>query len=164
MKRLTWLLVLTLAVGCSGKKEDKGKSSARTTTEEDDDDHGPGPHKGLIVDIEKLMDSSGKKNLHMEFVVNHDKKEVRVYILDSKAKADYPIKAEKATLAIDKPKFSIDLNPEKPDANGKASCFVGKDDRFGVEQEFAGTFTVIVDGKPYSQPFAEKADHDHKKK
>jgi hypothetical protein len=163
MKRLTWLLVLALTVGCSGTKEDKGKTSARTTTEEDDDDHGPGPRGGLIVDIEKLMDSSGKKNLHMEFVVDHPKKEVRVYILDSKAKADYPIKAESAKLAIDKPKFSIDLKPEKVDANGKTTCFVGKDDRFGVEQEFAGTFTVVVDGKPYSQPFAEKP-HQHEKK
>src|SRR5262245_3120519 len=112
MKRLTWLLVLALATGCSGTKGNKTK----TSDDDDDHDHGPGPHKGLIVDFRSLKDSKGK-NLHFEFVVDHPGKEVRVYILDSKAKDEYPIKADRMKLTIKKPKFDIDLKAEKTDAN-----------------------------------------------
>jgi len=157
MRHLTWLLILALATGCSGKKDDKGKTadSAKKSGDDDDHEHGPGPHKGLVEDFK------GGKH-HFEFVVDHDKKEVRVYILDGKAKNEVPVKADKLTLNIKDPKFTLELKPDTVDANGRTSCFVGKDDRFGKKQEFAGSVTVVVDGTPWTGDFEEKPHHEKK--
>lgn len=75
-----------------------------------------------------------------------------------------PIKADKVLLSIKKPPFQVELKPQrqKDDPEGTASVFVGKDDRFAVEQEFAGTLSAEFGGKQYAGDFEEEAGtHDH---
>ncbi len=150
------LLLALLAVGCSTNKTDpKDKKEDATKKEpKDDHDHGPGPNGGVIIEWDP------KEQYHLEFTVNHETEEVKVYVLGPDAKTAKPIKSDKLTLGITKPKFTIDLKPqkEKNDPEGMASSFVVKDKRFGVKQEFAGEIDGVVDGKPYNGKFDEKPE------
>jgi hypothetical protein len=152
MKRLAsiWPHVLVIAVlgsGCSsgGKEGRKPK--------DEDHVHGTGPHGGVVFDWGKY---------HLEFTVSHPKKEVRVYVLDRDEKTPVAIapKDGRLVLKIKEPSFQIDLKAErqKDDPEGKASCFVGSDERFGKEQEFAGTISGVLDGKTVTGEFEEKPD------
>ena len=87
----------------------------------------------------------------------------KVYILGPDAKKATPIKGDKVKLSVKKPAFQVEPKPEKQasDPEGMASAFVGKDDRFGVEQKFEGTVSAEVGGKQYAGDFKEKDDHDH---
>lgn len=144
---------MTFIVGCGDKAKPSAKElPAKGSTEEHDDhDHGPGPHKGTIGEW---------GNKHFEFTVDHKKQEATVYILKGNAKDASPIKTDKVTLSIKEPKFQVELKavPESTDPAGTSSRFVGKDEKFGKEQEFAGTLDAVVEGKPYSGDFAEKPE------
>lgn len=121
--------------------------------------HGAGPHEGTLADW-------GGGKYHVEFTVDHDKKEATVYILGGDEKSPAPIKADKLLLAIKQPAFQVDLSAQPLDGEtgGQASRFVGKHDSLGIVQEFAGTISGEVDGTPYTGDFAEEAHvgHDHK--
>jgi hypothetical protein len=152
-------LVLALAVftGCSGKTDGTSKDGDKSTRKDGDDDHhdhGAGPHDGTIFDFGKW---------HAEFNVDHKTKEATVHILTYKNKPS-PIQVEKLLLSIKTPQFQVDLKatPEEGDPAGKASRFVGKHDNFGKEQEFEGTLSGEVDGKPYAGDFKEEEHKDHK--
>ena len=56
--------------------------------------------------------------------------------------------------------------PQDGDPKGKASRFVATHDSLGKEQEFEGTVSGEIDGKPYAGDFKEEphADHKHGKK
>jgi hypothetical protein len=68
-------------------------------------------------------------------------------------------------LSIKSPAFQVELKPLKQagDPEGSASAFSGKHEKLGKEQEFEGTVSVEIDGKPYAGDFKEVA-HDHDKK
>ena len=55
--------------------------------------HGAGPHGGAVADW-------GGGAYHVEFTVDHDKKEATVYILGGDEKTPAPIKAERIHLAL----------------------------------------------------------------
>lgn len=159
----TGMLILSLAMlGCDKPKEQSkpsGDVPAKGTADNDkhdDHDHGEGPNGGVVFDLAKT---------HAEFVVDHKKKEVTVYLHTMNMKKRSPIKAEKLTLSIVKPAFTVDMvaKPDEKDDKGTSSRFVAVDDRFGVEQEFEGTVTVELDGKPFTGKFKEEP-HDHEKK
>jgi hypothetical protein len=154
MKRLAsiWprvLVIALLASGCSSG----GKDGHKHKDKDEDHVHGTGPHGGVIFDWGKH---------HLEFTVSHPKKEVRVYVLgrDEKTPVAIAPKDNKLVLKIKEPAFQIDLKAErqKDDPEGKASCFVGTDDRFGKEQEFAGTVSGVLDDKTVTGEFEEKPD------
>ena len=65
-------------------------------------------------------------------------------------------------MSISDPVMQVTLKaaPQDSDPAGKASRFVGKHEKLGVVQEYAGTMTGVIDGTPYSGDFAEEA-HDH---
>ena len=150
------LLGCALVVGC-GKPAEPSKA-APPAKGDDDHDHGPGPHKGVVIELGKL---------HGEFTVDHPTKTATVYILDGRVKNAAPIAAKTVTLSVKSPTFQVEMKaaPQDGDPAGKASRFVAVDDRFGKEQEFAGSVTVEIDGKPYTGDFKEEAhDHDHDKK
>ena len=121
--------------------------------------HGAGPHDGTMADW-------GGGKYHVEFTVDHDKKEATVYLFGSDEKSPSPIKADKILLTVKQPQFQVELvaKPLDGEANGVSSRFVGVHDSLGVVQEFAGTISGEVDGTPYSGEFAEEAHtgHDHK--
>ena len=150
---------LVLFVGCG----DQGQQPAPTTPAapansdagEDGHSHGEGPHGGVVADW-------GGGTYHVEFTVDHDKQEATVYILDSNAKLPAPVKADKLLLTISGPSFQVDLMPRPLDGEneGASSRFVGKHEKLGVVQEFAGTISGEVEGTPYAGDFNEEP-HGH---
>src|SRR5438874_9473715 len=80
------------AAGCDGKK-DSGTPKPADKKHDDGHTHGEGPHKGVVFDI-----AGGK--YHGEFVVDHPKKEVTVYILGANEKSPAPVEAGKLVLTI----------------------------------------------------------------
>lgn len=162
MKKIVSLLVgAMLVAGCqqpppaAPSKPVIKSSQAATPSKGHDHSHDVGPHKGTIFDFGKY---------HAEFTVDHAKQEVVVYILGDDMDTPTPVAAEKLNLTIKEPAFTVDLKPT-PDAKdpaGKSSRFTGKHEKFGKEQEFAGTVAGVVDGKPASGDFKEEDEHDHK--
>lgn len=160
----TVMILFTLAVvtGCGNQqggtpKAGTSRSDNKTTGKggEDDHDHGPGPHDGTIIEFGKW---------HGEFTVNHKTQEATIYILGADARKPVPIAVEKLLLSIKKPQFQVEVKatPQEGDPTGKASRFVGKHESFGKEQEFEGTLSGVVDGKPYAGDFKEEEHKDHK--
>ena len=123
--------------------------------------HGAGPHGGTLA-------AWGGGKYHVEFTVDHPKKETVVYILGHDEKTAAPIKAKdgKLLLSIQQPAFQVELkaDPQAGEAAGTSSRFVGKDAKLGVVQEFAGSISGEVDGTPYVGEFKEEPHgaHEHK--
>jgi hypothetical protein len=153
------LVVGLSAVGCDKPAVTTRANDRKAANEDDHGDHGPGPHGGTVIELGKY---------HGEFVVDHAKKQATVYILDVKVKNPAPIAAPKLLLSIKQPQFQVDLLavPQDGDPKGKSSRFVATHDNFGKEQEFEGTVSGEIDGKPYLGDFKEEEhkDHTHDKK
>ncbi len=121
--------------------------------------HGAGPHGGALTDW-------GGGAYHVEFTVDHDKKEATVYIVGSDEKSPSPIKAQTIHLTINEPMTELDLTakPLEGEAEGTSSRFVGTHDTIGIVREFAGTISGEIGGTPYTGDFKEEphgADHKH---
>lgn len=118
--------------------------------------HGSGPHDGTIADW-------GGGKFHVEFTVDHDKKEGTVYILGADEKSPTPIDASEIELTISDPVMQVTLKaaPQATDPAGKASRFVGNHEKLGVVQEYAGTISGVIDGTPYSGDFKEEPHGAH---
>lgn len=147
------LLALAVVTGCdqkAGSPKDSDKTPKKGGAD-DDHAHGSGPNGGTVADW-------GGGKYHVEFCMDHVKKQATVYILGSDAKKAAPIKADKLLLSIKQPSFQIELKaePQEGDPQGGASRFVGTHDNFAKEQEFAGTISGEVDGKPYAGDFKEE--------
>lgn len=139
-------------VGC-GSEESAPTTTPETTNSkpaEEGHSHGEGPHGGTIADW-------GGGTYHVEFTVDHDKKEATVYIVGSDGKSPAPIKAEKVHLVINDPETELDLTaqPLEGEAEGTSSRFVGTHDTIGIVKEFEGTITGEVEGTPYVGEFKE---------
>lgn len=155
---LACLAVLPLGTGCGPKAAPEKKSPAEEHAHEHHD-HGAGPHDGTVLDW-------GGGAYHVEFTVDHDKKEATVYILGSDEKTPAPIKTDKIQLIINEPMTELDLiaQPLEGETDGLSSRFVGTHDTIGIVQEFAGTISGEVEGTPYTGDFKEEphgADHAH---
>jgi hypothetical protein len=151
--------VLGFSAGC-GKKTGptpKGDSTATKAGTDDKHSHGTGPHGGTVADW-------GGGKYHVEFIADHQKQEATVYIFGADEKTAAPIKAKDGQLtasvkgAKNKENFQLVLKaaPQPGDPEGQASRFVGKHEKIGVVQEFAGTIVGEVDGTPYTGDFEEK--------
>ena len=159
---LLWMTIglLTFTFGCGGSQP-ADNPDAHSHAGHDHGEHAGGhshdnaPHDGTIVDW-------GGGDFHVEFVVDHDKQEATVYILDDNAKGAAPIVAEEVQLAIKEPVTQIALKaaPQEGDPEGSSSRFVGTHENIGIVREFSGTISGVVDGTPYSGDFAEQP-HTH---
>ena len=120
-------------------------------------DHAPGPHGGTIVDW-------GGGKYHVEFTVDHDKREAVAYVLGPDEKTPTPIKADDSglllTLTEPATQLTLTARPLPGETADACSCFAGTDDTLGIVREFAGTISGLVNGTPYAGDFAEEA-HDH---
>jgi len=127
-------------------------------TEHDPHAHGAGPRGGVITDW-------GGGAYHVEFTVDHDKKEATVYVLGSDEKTPATIKAQTIHLTINDPMTELDLaaKPLDGEADGTSSRFIGTHDTLGIVQEFAGTISGEIDGTPYTGDFKEEP-HTHESK
>lgn len=161
MKRLITLLMcsamLSAAVGCN---PGPAPAPAPPTTA-DSKDHGhdhTAPHGGTLTDW-------GGGKYHVEFTVDHDKKEATAYIFGSDAKSPQPTKTSSVHLVINDPMTEIDLvaKPLEGEAEGTSSRFVGTHETIGIVKEFAGTISGQIDGTPYTGDFKEEP-HGHDKK
>lgn len=149
-------------VGCSEapapKVAPEAKSPAAEEHGHDHPAHGAGPHGGTLTDW-------GGGAYHVEFTVDHDKKETTVYILGGDEKTPAPIKAEKISLTINDPMTELELvaSPQEGEVDGMSSRFVGTHDTIGIVKEFAGTISGQIEDTPYTGDFKEEphADHDH---
>ncbi|MCI0682777.1 MAG: hypothetical protein L0Y71_11810 [Gemmataceae bacterium] len=162
--------VLIVAAGCTRPSGDKAKDVAKSGKDgaakggKEPHDHGPGPHGGAVGDW-------GGGKFHFEFTVDHETKECTVYLLEDDEKTPAPIKAKDGQLSLsikgqkNKDEFLVTLKatPQKGDPEGKASRFVGKDDKLGVVQELAGTVSGEADGTPYTGDFKEEPAEPKKK-
>ena len=153
---LSALAVLSFTVGCGKDPAPSSRPSASTassssSSEKEVHAHGSGPHGGTITDW-------GGGAYHVEFTVDHDKKEATVYILGGDEKTPAPIKAEKVHLVINNPMTEMDLaaQPLEGEPEGSSSRFVGTHDTMGIVQEFAGTISGEVEGTPYTGDFKEE--------
>ncbi len=154
---LVAVLMTLIAVGCGKgddkkaeeKKDDGGKPVAKKDAVEHD--HGSGPHGGAVAEW-------GDGNYHVEFTVDHGKKQATIYVLGSDGKSAAPIKAAKLLLSINDPACQVDLSaqPEDGEAAGSSSRFVGQHENLGIVREFEGTISGAVDGKPFAGDFEEK--------
>ena len=161
------MLSISLMVGCGDKTaEPPAQQSGSSSTSESDHGHphegeaahgghGAGPHDGTLADW-------GGGEYHVEFTVDHDKKQATVYVLGSDEQTPAPITAETLLLTIKKPKIQIDLLPVPLDgeSDGRPSRFVGTHDGLATVMEYEGTMSAEVDGTPYAGNFKEEA-HVH---
>jgi len=161
---------LLICAGC-GKESGKPAKDAKATPEADaahdhgsgshTHGHGAGPHEGTLADW-------GGGKYHVEFTVDHDKKEATIYVLGSDEKSATAIKTPegKLLLSINEPAFQVDLKavPLDGEADGASSRYVGQHDNLGIVREFAGTISGEVGGTPYTADFQEEPHdaHDHK--
>lgn len=149
-------LALFAVTGCSEKpKTEPAAETPPAAATEEGHSHGEGPNGGAVADW-------GGGKYHAEFTVNHDTQEATVFILDNNAKNPAPLKIEKLLLSISDPSFQVELLPQplEGEAEGTSSRFVGKHEKLGVVQEFAGTISGEADGTPYAGDFKEEA-HEH---
>jgi hypothetical protein len=118
-------------------------------------DHGAGPHDGTLSDW-------GGGKYHVEFTVDHDKKESIVYVLDGDENSPFPIQVDTLLLSIEDPEFQVELKakPLEGEPKGRSSRFVGTHDSLGIVKEFQGTISGEVDGTPYFGKFQEQP-HTH---
>src|SRR6516225_277831 len=153
---------LAIVLGCGnrqGSPPRAGNTADNKADEEEDHRHLAGPHRGTVADW-------GGGKYHVEFCVDHAKKEATVYLLKANAKTPAPIKTDKLLLSISQPSFQVELKArvQEGDPQGTASRFVGNHENLAKEQEFAGTISGEVDGKPYAGDFKEEpGKHEHKK-
>jgi len=155
--------LLPLVTGCAQPTPPAPVPAPKTKAASDDHGHahghGAGPHDGTLTDW-------GGGAYHVEFTVDHDKKEVTVYIIGGDEKSPAPIKAEKIQLVINDPLTEMELiaKPLDGEAEGMSSRFVGTHDTIGIVKEFAGTISGEIEGTPYTGDFKEEphgADHKH---
>lgn len=143
-------LLLASALGCGPAQKDAPTRMKPADT--DDHEHGTGPHKGAVGDWGKY---------HIEFCVDHKKKQARVYVLDGSAKKEVKVEAKGGQLTAKirglktKDEFEVVL---KADKDGPASCYAGNHDKLGVEQEFEGTVKGVVGGKELTGKFKEEPE------
>lgn len=156
----TMLLGIAVMLGCNSSTTPTkgGTKAAKDDKAAKHDDHGhgtEGPHGGTLIEFGPI---------HAEFTVDHKTKEATIYILGEDAKTAHPIAVDKLLLSIKSPQFQADAmsSQQTADPKGKSSRFVAKHDNFGKEQEFEGTLSGVIEGKPYAGDFKEEEHKDHK--
>ena len=166
------LVVLLVAIGCNNDLQNANNSDAPTKNSGSDEHvhadggsrkdhsveghgHEPGPHGGTIVDW-------GGGKFHVEFIVDHEKKEATAYIFGTDEKTPKPIDSAEISLTIKEPSFTTTLKPSPQDGDpeGKASRFLGTHKGFATVREYQGSLSAVVDETPFSGKFDE-GDHDH---
>jgi hypothetical protein len=149
---------MVFAAGCPGSRTAKEeKPLAKGQPEKHPE---KGPHGGAVAEWDPSDES------HAEFLVDHDKKQATVYILDGEIKMATPIEAETITVSLShvKPAIEITLkaDPQAGDPKGKASRFIGTHDALGKEMEFHGEISAKVGSTTYRGKFKEEEGPEHK--
>jgi hypothetical protein len=146
-------LVLT---GCKGGEAPAPQPAAAPAPGEPHT-HGAGPHGGTVADW-------GGGKYHVEFTVDHEKKEATVYVLGGDEKTLSAVKTNNGglLLTINEPSFQVVLKaaPDPSDPAGSAAKYVGTHEYLGIVREFSGTISGEIDGTPYAGDFKEEPHGD----
>lgn len=126
-----------------------------------DSDH-EAPHGGTLIEL-------GEHAYHAEIVFDEKTHSILIYLFDGEAKGRVGIEAKALTLKIgdgDKAEsHALNAQPQKTDAEGKASRFASSDEalfeRFHDNESLAGQIDIPLDGKSYPVVVAHDHDHDH---
>jgi hypothetical protein len=159
-----WLALIASAacIGCgqTASKSPEGNSPAGSAAILEQDPgtghhHENGPHDGTICDW-------GGGKYHVELTVDHDLKQVTVYVLGGDAVTPSPITAETLQVAIIDPVIQVELaaTPLEGEPAGASSRFVGNHELLSRVQPYRGTISGVVEGKPYAGDFKEES-HEH---
>jgi hypothetical protein len=148
-------ICLSVAVGCGTSTPPTTPPAANSGAPAAHAGHGAGPHEGVVTDW-------GGGKYHVEFTVDHGKKEATVYILGGDEKTPVPVKATRVMLSINDPKFEIELKPQPlpGEADGASSCYVGTHDNLGIVKEYSGTISGEIEGTPFAGDFKEEPHVD----
>ncbi len=156
--------------GCDSKT-DQGKSFDEAAPEDVtmvEDDHGhdhpsEGPHHGSLIEL-------GKEAYHAELVHDENSGSVTIYVLDSGATKNVPIKAESVLVNTKHDgkgqQFILSASREANDPEGQSSRFSTQDKALGElleEHDVEARLVLEIEGKSYSGKIpAHDHDHDHK--
>lgn len=152
MRSSVWLLgflfVGTLLIGCAGDPPGKDRSASPKVP-----DAKPAQPSDLGPGGGPLIDLGG--GYFAEFTVDHKQKLARVAFLAKDARTPAPIKSNIVILNVDRPRFELELKPErqKGDPDGAASVFVGTHEHLGRERDLDGKLSVDIDGKQHEAAF-----------
>ncbi|MBN8604970.1 MAG: hypothetical protein J0M26_28495 [Planctomycetes bacterium] len=118
-----------------------------------------GPHDGELLEV-------GKEEYHVELCVNDEKKQVVVFLLDSKVESyvalTVPFVAVNAKVKGKPVQFKLKAMPQKDDKPGSSSAFglEGADLVEAIHDESSeAKLALKIADKPYSVKL--KHDHDH---
>ena len=148
---MTFIAVLCLSAGCGSQSGSGGTG----TTEPEDSHPTEGPHKGSLAELGDSGDH------HAELVIDQEKKEATVYVLDGDAKKAKPIDRKELTLTLTKenPPVQIKLAAKPLDGETKGSSrFVGTHDKL---KDKIDPDTISVSGKIDGNPVEGTFGHDH---
>ncbi|WP_298859626.1 hypothetical protein [uncultured Gimesia sp.] len=154
--------------GCDSNT-DQGKSFDEAAPEDVtmvEDDHGhdhpsEGPHHGSLIEL-------GKEAYHAELVHDEKSGSVTIYILDSGATKNVPVKAESVLINAKHDgkgqQFTLTAAREANDPEGQSSRFSTQDKALGElleEHDTDARLVLEIEGKSYSGKIPAH-DHDHK--
>lgn len=124
-----------------------------------DEHEAHGPHNGELLEV-------GKEEYHVELCVNDEKKQVVVFLLDSKVKSyialSVPFIAVNAKVNGKPVQFKLKAMPQKDDKPGTSSAFglEGADLVEAIHNESSeAKLALKIADKPYTVKL--KHDHDH---
>jgi hypothetical protein len=132
MKNPAWLLLAALLAGCA---------TAPVQVEEHEHEHmHRGPNGGVVA--------AWGESYHVEFVVDHDRQQAVVHVLDGEAAGPAPIAVECLLLVLQRPEHEVALAPEPRDGEpeGRASRFIGAMPEPTRGRKFAGSIRGDVGG------------------
>lgn len=140
--------------GCQARKAKSRKKGGVTVTHAHSH-AGKGPNGGVVAEW-------GEEEYHVEFTVDHGKKQATVFVLDGTAKKPSAIQAESITLTLSNVTPVLEMvlkaDPQADDPKGSSSRFSGTHEQLGKEMDFKGEISGKIGEKAYKGDFEEK-DH-----
>jgi len=152
-RRVSWIVVwcAMVAVGCS--RPDPMPPGAPKRPDHKHSHGTSGPHGGVLAEW-------GDHDYHVEFTVDHQAREVVVYLLDATAKKAPALDPQlvtdmKVTLQNVPGPIVIELKYDAGRSSTQGLAFAGRHDILAKEMDFRGEVSGLVKGTPYVGAFAE---------
>jgi hypothetical protein len=110
-----------------------------------------GPHGGLLLDWDERR---------AEFLIDHDRQEAVVHVLDGAGKpSSVAVKQMTLTLSRSAGRITLEARPREGDPTGRASRFAGRMPVPTRGRKFAGTVSVVIEGRTHRGDFDQQQDY-----
>lgn len=146
----TVALLTAMSLGCSMPSDTKAKKNNKDG-EEAHVHPTEGPHGGPLAEW-------GDEKYHAELVLDAEKKQATVYVLDGHVEKAVPIEAKTITLTVQGEgspvQIVLNADPQEKDGEGKSSRFSATNDKFGekLDPEKINA-SAVIKGTPYQGHF-----------